>query len=59
MASMSIAEQRRRATEIELIGGQRRLTDAELAEYDSLAHRSYMRHWRAQQAEKHGKGRAA
>ena len=52
---MSIAEQRRRATEIEILGRQRRLTGEELAEYDSLAHCSYMRHWRAQQAEKYGR----
>lgn len=51
---MSIAAQRRRATEIETIGGLRRLTPDELAEYDNLAHRSYMRAWRKQQEERFG-----
>ena len=51
---MSMSAQRRRATEIEQIGKSRRLTLGEMAEYENLAHRSYMRAWRAQQAERFG-----
>jgi uncharacterized protein YnzC (UPF0291/DUF896 family) len=49
---MSLAAQSKRATELEAIGKERLLTKEELAEYDNLAHRSYMRHWRQQQEER-------
>jgi hypothetical protein len=54
---MSITAQRARASEIEAIAKQRRLTKAELDEYDSLAHRSYMRNWRMQQNERWGRNK--
>lgn len=53
---MSVAEQKRRASEIEATAAKRPLTRAELDEYDNLAHRSYMRAWRAQQDALYGRG---
>lgn len=48
----SIALQRQRSEELDNIRLQRRLTDPEQAEADTLAHRLYMRQWRAQMAER-------
>lgn len=43
--------QNARRLELYEAGAQRVLTDAEMAELESLEHRSYMRAWRAQQRE--------
>lgn len=50
LRTMSIAEQRDRAAQLDEIRLQRRLTDAEQDEADRLATANYMRVWRAQQA---------
>jgi hypothetical protein len=54
---LSIQAQSKRASEIEAIAKARRLTADELAEYDSLAHRSYMRNWRMQRDEANGRNK--
>lgn len=46
---IALAEQLRRAAELDAIRLQRPLTAAEQAEADNLADRAYMRQWRAQQ----------
>lgn len=50
---MAVADQRRRAAELDLVRLQRKLTPAEQAEADNLADRAYQRQWRAMQRE-HG-----
>lgn len=46
---MPVADQVRRAAELDAIRLQRRLTPREQAEADNLADRAYHRHWRALQ----------
>lgn len=48
---MPVAEQLRRAAELDALRLQRQLTEAEQAEADNLADRAYHRHWRAMQRE--------
>lgn len=49
-----VAEQRQRSQQLDALRTQRRLTREEADEAERLAHRAYMREWRAQQAERWG-----
>lgn len=48
MRRLTVPEQLQRTRELDEIRIKRRLTEAEAAEADRLAHCAYMREWRAQ-----------